>query len=56
VYPRVTSALAFEFAFNNAGVLATGFTHGVEEDDFDRIVALDLKGVWLCMKYELAGS
>lgn len=42
-----------DFAFNNAGVLATGFTAEVEEDDFDRIMAVDLKGVWLCMKYEL---
>lgn len=42
-----------DFAFNNAGVLATGFTADVEEADFDRIVAVDLKGVWLCMKYEL---
>ena len=42
-----------DFAFNNAGVLATGFTADVEEEDFARIVAVDLKGVWLCMKYEL---
>ena len=42
-----------DFAFNNAGVLATGFTADVEEADFDRVVAVDLKGVWLCMKYEL---
>jgi NAD(P)-dependent dehydrogenase (short-subunit alcohol dehydrogenase family) len=44
---------SLDFAFNNAGVLATGFTHEVEEEDFDRIVAVDLKGVWLCMKYKL---
>lgn len=42
-----------DFAFNNAGVLATGFTADVEEADFDRIMEVDLKGVWLCMKYEL---
>jgi NAD(P)-dependent dehydrogenase (short-subunit alcohol dehydrogenase family) len=42
-----------DFAFNNAGELATGFTADVEEEDFDRIMAVDVKGVWLCMKYEL---
>lgn len=42
-----------DFAFNNAGVLVTGFTADVEEKDFDRIMDVDLKGVWLCMKYEL---
>ncbi len=42
-----------DFAFNNAGVLATGFTADIEEKDFDRIMAIDVKGVWLCMKYAL---
>jgi NAD(P)-dependent dehydrogenase (short-subunit alcohol dehydrogenase family) len=41
-------------AFNNAGIegLPTR-TMDVSEDDFDRIIAVNLKGVWLCMKYEL---
>lgn len=42
-----------DFAFNNAGILATGFTADVAEEDFDRIMDVDVKGVWLCMKYEL---
>lgn len=42
-----------DFAFNNAGILVTGFTADLEEADFDRIMAVDVKGVWLCMKYEL---
>lgn len=42
-----------DFAFNNAGILAVGFTSEVEEADFDRIMEVDVKGVWLCMKYEL---
>jgi NAD(P)-dependent dehydrogenase (short-subunit alcohol dehydrogenase family) len=41
------------FAFNNAGILAVGFTSEVEEDEFDRIMEVDVKGVWLCMKYQL---
>ena len=28
-------------------------THEVNEDDFDRIVDVNLKGVWLCMKYQI---
>lgn len=42
-------------AFNNAGIegLPTR-TMDVTEDDFDRIIAVNLKGVWLCLKYELA--
>jgi len=42
-----------DFAFNNAGILAVGFTSEVEEDEFDRIMEVDVKGVWLCMKYQL---
>jgi len=41
-------------AFNNAGIEGgTVRTMEVEEADFDRIMAVNLKGVWLCMKYEL---
>lgn len=41
-------------AFNNAGVAARGarITDQTEED-WDRIVGINLKGVWLCMKYEI---
>ncbi|MFD0849745.1 glucose 1-dehydrogenase [Sphingosinicella xenopeptidilytica] len=42
-----------DYAFNNAGILAVGFTSQVEEDEFDRIMEVDVKGVWLCMKYQL---
>ncbi|MGN7135253.1 glucose 1-dehydrogenase [Rhodococcoides corynebacterioides] len=42
-----------DFAHNNAGVLSTGFTADIDESDFDRILAIDVKGVWLAMKYEL---
>jgi NAD(P)-dependent dehydrogenase (short-subunit alcohol dehydrogenase family) len=43
-----------DYAFNNAG------TEGVQaptaecsEENWDRTVAIDLKGTWLCMKYEI---
>jgi NAD(P)-dependent dehydrogenase (short-subunit alcohol dehydrogenase family) len=42
-------------AFNNAGTEGTmATTDTCTEEDFDRIVAVNLKGVWLCMKHELA--
>ena len=41
-------------AFNNAGISGdvTPLTECTEEN-WDRVVNLDLKGVWLCMKYEI---
>jgi len=41
-------------AFNNAGVEGTGAsTVAYTEEDWDRIININLKGVWLCMKYEI---
>ena len=41
-------------AFNNAGVLPTqALLADVEEAAFDQVVAVDLKGVFLSMKYEI---
>jgi NAD(P)-dependent dehydrogenase (short-subunit alcohol dehydrogenase family) len=41
-------------AFNNAGVLPAGALLGhVEEAAFDQVIAVDLKGVFLSMKYEI---
>jgi NAD(P)-dependent dehydrogenase (short-subunit alcohol dehydrogenase family) len=42
-------------AYNNAGVEGT-FVSTTEytEADWDRVLAINLKGVWLCMKYEIA--
>lgn len=43
-------------AFNNAGI--TDFHpppfEELSSDSFDRMIAVDLRGVWLCMKHELA--
>ena len=42
------------FAFNNAGVLPAGaLLADVEEAAFDHVIAVDLKGVFLSMKYEI---
>ena len=41
-------------AFNNAGILPpTCPVHEVTDDDFDRIMAVDVKGVFNCMRAEI---
>lgn len=41
-------------AFNNAGILEpNGHLHEVEDDDFDAIINVNLKGAFLSMKYEI---
>ena len=55
----VTSYGRLDCAFNNAGI--AGFqvdaagkkTADWSEASFDRMIGVNLKGVWLCMKYEL---
>jgi NAD(P)-dependent dehydrogenase (short-subunit alcohol dehydrogenase family) len=44
-----------DYAFNNAGIegrMATN-TADYSEEDWDRVIAVNLKGVWLCMKHEI---
>jgi NAD(P)-dependent dehydrogenase (short-subunit alcohol dehydrogenase family) len=41
-------------AFNNAGIEGKfSDTTQCSEENFDRVIAIDLKAVWLCMKYEI---
>lgn len=41
-------------ACNNAGIEGRpGSVTVTAEDDWDRVIAIDLKGVWLCLKYEI---
>ncbi len=41
-------------AFNNAGILGEmGKTADCSEENYDRLMSVNLKGVWLCMKYEI---
>ena len=50
----VTTFGRLDYAHNNAGVLGTArAAHEIDEADWDRIIAINLKGVWLCMKYEV---
>jgi NAD(P)-dependent dehydrogenase (short-subunit alcohol dehydrogenase family) len=44
-----------DVAFNNAGITGsvTDLIADYDEETFDRTVAVNLKGTWLCMKYEI---
>lgn len=43
-----------DFAFNNAGVEGDmGQTHECTEENWDHTIGINLKGLWLCLKYEL---
>ena len=50
----VTTYGRLDYAHNNAGIedAAASFIDYTEEQ-WDRVVSIDLKGVWLCMKYEI---
>lgn len=41
-------------AFNNAGVGVMKTTVDCTEEEWDQVLNVNLKGVWLCMKYEIA--
>ena len=43
-----------DIAFNNAGIEGVWVPIARQsEEDFDRTVSVNLKGVWLCLKYEI---
>ena len=43
-----------DYAFNNAGIEGVAAsTHECTEENWDRTIGINLKGVWLCMKYEI---
>jgi NAD(P)-dependent dehydrogenase (short-subunit alcohol dehydrogenase family) len=42
-----------DFAHNNAGIEYHATIPETEESEFDRIIAVNLKGVWLGMKYQI---
>lgn len=44
-----------DMAFNNAGIV--GFTGDLADESaesFDKVTAINLRGIWTCMKHELA--
>jgi NAD(P)-dependent dehydrogenase (short-subunit alcohol dehydrogenase family) len=43
-----------DYAFNNAGIEgSTAPTQECTEENWDKTMGINLKGIWLCMKYEL---
>ena len=43
-----------DYAFNNAGIEgASASTQDCSEENWDKTIGVNLKGVWLCMKYEI---
>lgn len=43
-----------DYAFNNAGIEGSnGTTQECTEENWDKTIAVNLKGIWLCMKYEI---
>lgn len=43
-----------DFAFNNAGIEGVTMpTHECTEENWDKVLTINLKGVWLCMREEL---
>ena len=43
-----------DYAFNNAGIEGTSApTQECSEENWDKTIGVNLKGIWLCMKYEI---
>lgn len=44
-----------DYAFNNAGIAGSGYTDAADitEESWDRLMKVNVKGVWLCMKHEI---
>lgn len=45
-----------DIAINNAGIAGNNLrtkTHDFTEEEFDKVMDINAKGVWLCMKYQL---
>ncbi|NEO53404.1 MAG: SDR family oxidoreductase [Okeania sp. SIO3B5] len=44
---------SLDYACNNAGVVMMGTLIETSEEDWNQIVNVNLKGTWLCLKYEI---
>src|SRR6201984_380000 len=54
VHQTVATFGRLDAAYNNAGVqMVLAETADSPRDDYDRVMAINLRGVWSCMKFEL---
>jgi NAD(P)-dependent dehydrogenase (short-subunit alcohol dehydrogenase family) len=54
VHQTISTFGRLDFAFNNAGIhVPVAETADARGEDFDRLIAVNLRGVWNCMKHEL---
>ncbi len=45
---------SIDFAFNNAGIEGlSAKTHECTNENWDKVLGVNLKGAWLCMKYQI---
>lgn len=42
-----------DFAVNNAGIIIGALLADLSEEDWDKVINVNLKGTWLCMKHEI---
>lgn len=54
IHETVSTFGRIDCAFNNAGIEGEqGYTSDCSVQNWDRVIGINLKGVWLCMKYQL---
>lgn len=54
VEQTINSFGRLDFAFNNAGIEGVSApTHLCTEENWDKTINVNLKGIWYCMKYEI---
>jgi NAD(P)-dependent dehydrogenase (short-subunit alcohol dehydrogenase family) len=54
VHQTISTFGQLDIAFNNAAIQApVAETADARGEDFDRVIAINLRGIWNCMKYEL---
>jgi len=54
IQKTITTFGRLDFAYNNAGIEGNSApVHECSEENWDKTIAINLKGIWLCMKYEI---
>jgi len=54
IQKTIASFGRLDYAFNNAGIEGNSApVHECSEENWDKTIGINLKGIWLCMKYEI---